>query len=187
MKLKKESKIRIMENFYSLDYVFFGKPVSKVKTCCPVFIEEYLSIKGSLLSLMIEIYQLVRHSPPVISEAINTHDLFEMAKSSAKIARDNSKKLVVSVKGRSDIKTDLNESISKIKSRKINIEKLVQDKIRTKAFSLAVDNLLIGRTLQESKKYEKLNTWNGRILEDAYKILRDNLVNSALGLLESTE
>jgi len=187
MKLKKESKIRVMENFYSLDYVFFGKPVSKVKTCCPVFIEEYLSLKGALMSLMIEIYQLVRHSPPVISENINTHDLFEMSKSSARIARDNSKKLVISAKGREEVKTDLNESLSKIKSKKVNIEKLVQDKIRSKSFSLAVDNLLIGRTLQESKKYEKLNTWNGRIIEDAYKILRDNLVESAIGLLESTQ
>ena len=56
MKLKKESKIRVLENFYSLDYVLFGKPVSKVDICCPVFVEEYLSIKGALMSLVIEMY-----------------------------------------------------------------------------------------------------------------------------------
>ena len=32
--LQKESKIRVLENFYSLDYVFFGKPVQKMKGCC---------------------------------------------------------------------------------------------------------------------------------------------------------
>lgn len=187
MKLKKESKIRVLENFYALDYVLFGKPVSEVSTCCPVFVEEYLSIKGALMSLMIEMNQLVRHNPPTLSEAVDEKTLMKMARKSAIVARENCKKLVISEKGRKDVKNDLHESLSKINSKKVNIEKLVQEKIRTKAFSLAVDNLLIGRTIQESKKYDKLNTWNGRILEDAYKILRDNLVESALGLLENGE
>ena len=63
MKLKKESKIRVLENFYSLDYVLFGKPVSKVDTCCPVFVEEYLSVKGALLSTVVEMYNLINYSP----------------------------------------------------------------------------------------------------------------------------
>jgi len=186
MKLKKESKIRVLENFYALDYVLFGKPVSKVDTCCPVFVEEYLSIKGALLSLMVEMFQLVKHSPAPITESIQTPELLKMARKSAVVARENCKKLVASKKGREDVKVDLRESISNRKE-KVNIEKLVQEKIRVKAFSLAVDNLLIGRTITESKKYDKLNTWNGRILEDAYKILRDNLVESALGILENGE
>jgi hypothetical protein len=184
MKLKKESKIRVLENFYALDYVLFGKPVSKVDTCCPVFVEEYLSIKGALLSLMVEMYQLVKHSPAPITEAIESPELFKMARKSAILARENCKKLVASKKGRDDVKSDLRESLSKTKS-KVDLEKLVQEKIRVKAFSLAVDNLLIGRTITESKKYDKLNTWNGRILEDAYKILRDNLVESALNILDN--
>ena len=38
--LLKESKIRVLENFYALDYVFFGKSVNKVDTCCPLVREE---------------------------------------------------------------------------------------------------------------------------------------------------
>ena len=182
MKLKKESKIRVLENFYALDYVLFGKPVSKVDTCCPVFVEEYLSIKGALMSLMVEMLQLVKHSPATISEAVDSKELLKMARKSAIIARENCKKLVTSKKGRTDVKNDLRESLEGA-SKKVDLEKLVQEKIRTKAFALAVDNLLIGRTITESKKYDKLNTWNGRIIEDAYKILRDNLVESALVIL----
>lgn len=185
MKLKKESKIRVLENFYSLDYVLFGKPVSKMDVCCPVFTEEYLSVKGALMSLVIEMYKLVKHSPLPITEKVDTKKLIKLAKESAEIARENCKKLVTSPKGRNDVKQDLRESLTKTKE-KVNIEKLVQEKIRTKAFSLAVDNLLIGRAITESKKFSKLNTWNGRIMEDAYKILRDNLVEAAMNILENS-
>jgi len=184
MKLKKESKIRVLENFYSLDYVLFGKPASKVDTCCPVFVEEYISVKGALMSLVIEMYKLVKHSPTPLTEKVESKMLLKMARESATIARKNCKKLVTSEKGRLDVKQDLRESLSKTK-KNLNIEKLVQEKIRTKAFSLAVDNLIIGRAITESKKFNKLNTWNGRIVEDAYKILRDNLVECAMNIIEN--
>jgi len=73
------------------------------------------------------------------------------------------------------------------KSKKnVDIDKLVQEKIRYKSYSLAVDNLLIGRIVNESKKFSKLNTWDGQIIEDAYKVLRDNLVEAAMNIVENT-
>jgi hypothetical protein len=186
MKLKKESKIRILENFYSLDYALFGKPVSEMDVCCPAFTEEYISVKGALMSLVIEMYKLVKHAPEPITEKVPSQKLMAMAIESAMIARENCKKLVTTEKGRSDVKNTLRESLMNSR-QKVNVEKLVQDKIRTKAFSLAVDNLLVGRAITESKKIEKLNTWNGRLIEDAYKILRDNLVECALNIIENSE
>ncbi len=52
--LQKESKIRVLENFYGLDYVFFGKPVQKMQGCCEALAEDYMTIKGAFMSLMIE-------------------------------------------------------------------------------------------------------------------------------------
>lgn len=182
MKLKKESKIRILEDFYSLDYTLFGKPVTEIDVCCPSFIDEFLSVKGALMSVVIEMYQLIKHSPNVVTEKIDTATLMKNARKSAVVARENCQKLVTSSKGRKEVKETLRESLSKT-NKDVDIEQLVHEKIRTKAFSLAVDNLLIGRAITESKKFDKLNTWNGRILEDAYKILRDNLVESAMTIL----
>jgi len=68
--LTKESKIRALENFYALDYTFFGKPINKVETCCPLVKEEYLSIKGAFLSVFIEMIRLVDHSPKRIEERV---------------------------------------------------------------------------------------------------------------------
>ena len=117
MKLKKESKIRVLENFYALDYTLFGKPISEVSVCCPVFIEEYISVKGALMSLMIEMYKLVKHAPKPITEKLDTKSILKMAKGSAIVARENCKRLVVTEKGRADVKQDLRESISNTKSK----------------------------------------------------------------------
>ena len=59
--LSKESKIRVLENFYAIDYIFFGKPLKKVTSCCPLIKEDYLSIKGALMSVFIEMAKMVEH------------------------------------------------------------------------------------------------------------------------------
>ena len=185
MKLSKESKIRILENFYALDYVFFGKPVTESTVCCPFFIQEYLSVKGAILSVMVEMFRLVDHTPTAITEKVNTKKLQKMAVLSAQSARKNCKKLVVTEKGKEDVKNMVKEALNESKGSDVKMEDLVQKKIREKAYSLAVDNLLIARTISESTGYSKMNEWQGKILEDAYKILRDQLVECALNIVEN--
>ena len=183
--LSKESKMRVMENFYSLDHVFFGKPVTKVESCCPALVEDYLASKGALMSVMIEMFNLIEHTPQVIDEKIETVDIIKQSKDNAKIARENSEKLVQSKMGKADV-TDTVSGI--LKEHKVeDVDGLVLDTIREKAFNLAVDNLLIARTLQESNNVEALDDFEGKILEDAYKTLREDIVESAIVILDSGE
>jgi len=185
MMLTKESKIRVLENFYAIDYTLFGKPVSKLKAeCCNQLIDEYTSIKGAMLSIIIELHKLVNHRPKLINERIDVRELKSRARKYARVSRENAQKLVTSSKGRADIKAELRESIIKSKE-KINIEQMVQDKIREKAFRLALDNLLIARTITESENFKIMNEWEGKIIEDAYKILRDSLVEQALMIMDN--
>lgn len=186
--LTKESKIRVLESYYALDYAIFGKPVKRMESCCLALIEDYINVKGALLSVMIEMYKLVEFSPTKLTEKVNMSALSSMAKKSAAIARENCQKLVVTEKGKQDIKAELKEALATSEDD-INIEDIVKEKIREKAFSLAVDNLLIARTLSECDEsaLKKLNDWEGRILEDAYKVLRDSLVVSAADILTMHE
>jgi len=178
--LPKESKMRILENFYAIDYTLFGKPVTKVDTCCPETLKEFLSVKGALLSVMIEMCKLSDHLPTPIDEKITTKDIKEYAKNSASIARENAQILVKSDKGRQEVKRELNESLKSGDNLDMTVEEIVENKIREKTFSLALDNLLIARTINESISYENLNETEGQILEDAYKILRNSLVELAI-------
>jgi len=186
MSLSNGSKVRILESFQSIDYVLFGKPLSEMEVCsCDgnTLKEDYISVKGALLSTLIEMFKLTKHSPRVIKKEITPKKLRIMAKESAQIARDNCKKLVSSEKGRDSVKMELRESLMS-KKKKINLESLVKRKIREKAFKLALDNLLVARTLTESKKLKVLNDWSGKIVEDAYRVLRDQLVESAVKIIK---
>ena len=180
--LLKESKISVLENFYGIDYVFFGKPLKGIPTCCPIVKEEYISVKGALLSVFVEMIKIMDHKPKAIKEKIESKKLLEMAKKNAVIARDNSKKIVTTEQARLDIKNDLKESLEKDPST--NVSKLVETKIREKAFRLAIDNLLVAKALQEAKSIDSMNEWTGKIVEDSYKILRDSLCELAMMILD---
>ena len=180
--LPKNSKIRILENFHGLDYTLFGKPIGEVEVCCPFLKEEYLTSKGALLSVLIEMYEIINHNPKSPS-VINEQKLHNMAKSSARVARENSKILVASKAGRNSIKRVITESLKT--NSKQDVNKLVQTEIRKKAFSIAIDNLLLGRVVKESKDFKALTSWKGKILEEAYTKIRDSLVESVMVILEA--
>jgi len=185
--LSKESKIRVLENFYGVDYVFYGKPVGKVNNCCPIVKEEYVSIKGALMSVFVEMLRLMEHSPKPIEEKISSRVLTALAKESARRSRFASQKIVTTEAARTDIKVELKEALSQ--NSKADVNKLVEEKIREKAYRLAIDNLLVARALAESKNLKSMNEWTGKIIEDSYKILRDNLCETAMMILydESSE
>ncbi len=181
MKLSKETKIRVLENFYALDYIFFGKPLKENNTCCPLIAEEYLTSKGALMSVFVEMLKSIEHSPKTITE-MSKDDLIKNARKSAKIARENSVKILSSDKGRSFIKESLKQELKD--SPDANIAEESKLKIQESAYRFSVDNLLIARTLNESKSVNKLNSWEGQLVEDAYKLLRDSLVESAMAIIE---
>ena len=183
--LLKESKIRVLENFYGIDYALFGKALKEVENCCPIIKEEYISVKGALLSVYVEMLKLMGHQPENVSEKINSKNLRTMAKESAKNARHASQKVVTTEQARADIKAELKEALHVDKDA--DVAKLVESKIREKAFRLAVDNILVARSLQEATSLDEMNQWTGKIVEDSYKILRDNLCELAMMILNDDE
>ncbi len=183
--LSKESKIRVLENFYGIDYVIFGKALKDVQNCCPIIKEEYISVKGALLSVYVEMLKLIGHKPDVLEEKVTPKDLLVMAKESAKNARHASQKVVTTEQARADIKAELKEALTADKDA--DVGKLVEAKIREKAYRLAIDNLLVARALHEGTSINELNEWTGKIVEDSYKILRDNLCEIAIMILNDDQ
>ena len=179
--LLKESKIRVLENFYALDYVFFGKPISKVEACCPLVKEEYLSIKGALMSVYLEMLKLMEHAPEESVEKVTSKEIMVDAQYAAQLARNEAEQLVTTEKSRDGIKAKITEMISS--EDDVDVTALVEQKIREKAFGLAIDNLLIGRAIYEAENLDDMESWEGQIIEDSYKILRDNLVEAAHQIL----
>lgn len=182
----KKSKIRILENFYGIDYVLLGKKIQETKVCCPFFVEEYLSTKGALVSSLVEMYKIIEHSPKGNSKVISEAELIKNAKNSAKVARENAKIELGSENIKNNLKKNIRESLSNTKDKKNNLDENIHREIRRKAFSLALDSMLVKRVLGESKSLKNLNEWEGKVVKEAYKTLRDALVESALNILENS-
>jgi len=183
--LSKESKIKVLEGFYGLDYIFFGKELTSVVNCCPVVKEEFVSIKGALLSVYIEMLKLMKHSPETLEEKIDSKNLKANSKQIAREAREASSAVVQTEQSRNDIKAALKEAMANDKN--VNINQIIESRIREKAFRLAVDNMLVARALTEAQDLEALNDWSGKIVEDSYKILRDSLCETAMLILDDEE
>lgn len=176
--ISNKSKQRILENFYAIDLILLGKPLSEVKeeVCCPFFIEEYLQLKGALLSTISEIYNIIDYEPRRANKSLK--EMRENALISARVSKNEAKKLLMTEAGTELVQTILNEAISLDKDT--NPEEIIPNIIQEKAYSLALDNLLIGKTVSESKNFSSLNSWNGRVYEDSYKKIRGMLVESAI-------
>jgi hypothetical protein len=183
--LLKESKIKVLEAFYGIDYALFGKSLKNVDNCCPVIKEEYVSIKGALLSVYIEMLKLMEHTPEPLDEKVSMKEMIKNAKVSASMARNAAAKVVTTERARADIKAELKEALAENKGLDVTV--LVESKIREKAFRLAVDNILVAQSLKEAKNLDNMKNWEGEIIEDSYKILRDSLCETAMMILDDEQ
>lgn len=183
--LNKESKIKVLEAFYGIDYAIFGKPLKKVQNCCPIVKEEYVSIKGALLSVYVEMLKLMEHQPTVLDEKIGMRELTKNAMNSAKMAREAARKVVTTERARADIKAEMKEALAE--DKRIDLTVLVESKIREKAFRLAVDNILVAQSLTEAANLDAMKSWEGEIIEDSYKILRDSMCETAMMILDDEQ
>jgi len=177
--LSKESKIRILEGFYGLDYLFFDAPITSIKTDHDLA-ENYLVLKSALLSMIIEMFGIVDHKP-VINEIVDSNWIHETSKRDANAAKRICKKLVVTEDGRADVKAKIQESLKDNKNliQEVGMLNLIENEVEHKSFSLAVDTLLIAKMLKESKNYLGLTEGEGLVIEDGYKLVRNSLVEVA--------
>ncbi len=175
--LKNSSKKRILENFKALDYIFFGKPIDEVETCCPFLKEDYLSTKGMLFSIVIEMYDFINHNPEDV-DINEISDLVESSKISAKIAIENTKKILNTKNGKKSLTEEVSRSLKNDEKQDLN--DVIQEEIKRKAFSVAIDNIIIAKAIRETKDYKNLNSWKGGVLEEAYKTIRDNLIETSI-------
>ena len=183
----KESKIRILENFFAVDHILLGKRVTDVKACCPALIDEYITSKGALMSVLIDMYNLIEYSPKNISEKVDFKKVFKKSKVLAEAAKMTCKRVMVSSKGKDFIKQQVKNQLTESTESKVNINEVIDETILMGLKTIALDNLLVAPMLAESRQYSKLNEWEGAILEDAYKTLRNDLVELGKVIIDSAD
>jgi len=180
MKMTKENKVRILENFQTIDRLLFGKPSKNLIGCCPALMLEYTNTKGALLSVIIEMMKVTNYQAPLIKKKVTSKLLTESSIFVANKIKKATKKVMIGKKMKSHLKESLMKQIKKHQIS--NLSEDIKQQVESKTMSVALDNLLIGRMLKESCDYSKFNKMEGRILQEAYITVRDALVECAVDL-----
>ena len=181
--MKNSCKIRIMENFVSIDYICFGDLLKQVHNKTDRNIKEYMELKGALCSILSELYNFTGFNPGMPKVKFNSTMLYEQAKSNAVIARKNSKLILESAGSKKHLQLKVGENIEQFPENDTN--DTVDFTIHEKAIQIALDNLLIARSLTENDVIEKMQSFEGVMFEDAYKIIRDSLVEKAIEIINA--
>ncbi len=177
MAVKSNVKIRVLESWYIIDSLLFSDHARNVIKEGSMF-REYVSLKGAILSNLYEYYSHIDFNP-VYGKAAPTS--VRALTESAKINASKARKLSSNILKKEGIKEALKNRIAKeSKVRKIkNIGKFTDKIITEKFIQIALDNALIGLPLLEAKNMKKCNDFKGQILEDAYKMMRNSIIEIA--------
>jgi len=190
--LPKSTKVRILESLYSLDYLFFQKPASELSgICCPQVIKEYMTTKAAVLSVLIEMYSDMRYVASKFltgSVPSSKSKLLEEAKMASDSAKLHAKQALLEQRTRKMIRESIIKRVSKMKNRTDSkVQKYISEKVEKVGLGLACDRLLLGRPISEQPEVAKyLSSKKGRLAFDAYKILRESLVEFAILIREIT-
>lgn len=174
-KIDPQVKLQIIKDFYALDSLIFGKHIKNLEVKESLTFD-YVNTKGCLLSVLIEMMNLLEYSPKkkINIKSLNVKTLTEMARSAAVESRKKAILIISSSKGKDSIKKRILENASDMKG---NLSGFVKENINKQALSIAMDRLLLLPIISESKNLKNHSTWEGRIVEDSYKILRDSLID----------
>lgn len=186
-----KAKIKILEFFYAIDHLYFGKNLKKIKTCCPLLKEDFLITKGAFLTTVVEIAKLVKYEPKIrsyISRVRSGETPEKIVKENSKMLANRARKNSINLlKDKRSIKIIKNETVEILKENSASVTSAVQQSLRKRAFELALDNLVLASIFSEGHRIRRMDKFIGRTLEGAYNILKEALVERAMTIIENME
>ena len=173
--LSLHDKFNLLKDYKAIDYICFGKPVSEVareKNIAKESLSSYITTKGAIISVVIEMTKLSQPKASSVVESLNEEAIVKEAKKAAATSIVAGIRVLKTKKARDYIK----EQVLLDKSENVDVEKLINKKIAECVLSFAIDSLLIGTLVVEASSLKKINDWEGLVAENTYKVLRKDLV-----------
>jgi len=163
---------KILEHWYAIDSLLFNDHAKYVIKEGSKF-REYITLKQATLSSLYEYYQHIKYNP-IIESTGSEKVLIENARKSAIYG----KKLASNILNKESVRSALSKKI--LREAKENNIKDVDGYssvvVREKFTQISIDNVLIGVPILECVCKECCNDIKGQVMEDAYKMLRNNLI-----------
>jgi len=165
-------KSEVLKHWFGIDTVLFGNKATD--SLSEENISNYLTTKGSLLSNLFEIYKKIKFEP---GTKFNT--VADMIKESFDLA-ENSKARAKELLESESVTKMVREEIKDIGSvESLTEREVARYVIQKRRNAVAIDSMMLESALSEEQK-ELLTDWQGKVLVDAHKTLRDNLIEISL-------
>jgi len=172
--MNKAHKTLILENWFAMDYILFGKRSTKA-IVKEDNLKEFLTNKGSLFSNLAEIYNAIDYKSN--NKYSNLKELQIKSKEKAERSLEEAKKIIKSKSVNSIIK----EEISKAGiTEGLTEEEIAQYVISKKLKEIAIDYLLFEGLDQDKEAKKKLKDWKGNVYIQSHNLLRTDAINAAL-------
>ena len=170
--MSKSMKSEVLKHWFGIDTVLFGKKATD--SLSEENIPKYLTTKGSLLSNLFEIYKKIKFEPGTKFDTVA-----DMIKESSKLA-ENSKARARELLESESVTKMVREEIKDIGTvESLSEREVARYVIQKRRSAVAIDSMMLETALSKEQK-ELLNDWQGKVLVDAHKTLRDNLIEISL-------
>lgn len=166
----------ILRDYYVIDSILLNQHAKKYFKEDSDF-NDYVSIKASLLSTLFEFYQHIGYKPVEDMNFKDTKALCESAVQYAKKSKHLSSTMLQKPVFQNEMKKFIKESAetNSVKDIREFSKKVIAERFNR----MCLDNVLIGIPVLESKHPEKANDFRGKILEEAYMMMRNSLIRHA--------
>lgn len=170
--MSKSMKSEVLKHWFGIDSILFGQKATE--SLSEENISKYLSTKGALLSNLFELYKKINLDPDTKFDTVA-----DMVKESIELA-DVSKKRARELLESESVTKMVREEIKDIGSVESLTERQVARYVVLKRRNaVAIDSMMLESTLTEEQK-KLLSDWKGKVLVNAHKTLRDNLIEISL-------
>lgn len=170
---KKGVKAKILQHWFGVDAVLFNAKSARSVLTKDVY-EQYLTTKGAFLVNLFEMYTKMGYNDKCIFETVS-----EMVKEGISVAQ-NSKKRAKSLIENTSVTKLVKEEIKEMGSIEgLNESQVAKYVIWKRRNAIALDAMMLETVITKENK-DKMQDWQGKVLQDAHKTLRNNLIDIAL-------
>lgn len=166
--LNSDTKKMVIESWYLIDFSLFKDDPKKELS--ETQYKEYLSNKAALLEVLFEMYGKVLHYNKNFDSRYTTYEeMFDFVEDKITILKEN----VIDIIKKEDVLVQLREEFQGYTREQVS------SGLETKKLEFLFDLTLLSEAINNLKNPNKLKKWDYKLLYNAYKHFRTNLISYA--------
>jgi hypothetical protein len=139
-------------------------------------LERYLTTKGAFLSNLFEIYRKIGYKPN--KEYSNVSEMITLAENTAKASKARANEILRSSSVSKIVRREIKEMGA---TESLSDAQVAQYVVKKRRNAVALDSMMLEAALSPRSK-KVLKDWEGKVLLDAHKILRDSLLDISVSV-----